>query len=205
MNKQRDKRSTRTNLPFNFSKNCEDGTKEALKNFLGVNLAREDDKYLVLPLVMEAVDRVRRAAEEVGLFQVVNHGIGERVLEEMLEAARGFHELPREEKAEYYSRDQRTSKVNYDSNFDLYKSKFANWRDTLFCVMSPHHQPLDPKELPPLCRDISIEYSKQVHKLGITLFELLSEASNLTTLNAWNVKRSMFFSVTTIQHALSPN
>ncbi|KAK7836322.1 1-aminocyclopropane-1-carboxylate oxidase like protein 1 [Quercus suber] len=69
----------------------------------------------------------------------------------MLEAARGFHELPREEKAEYYSRDQRTSKVNYDSNFDLYKSKFANWRDTLFCVMSPHHQPLDPKELPPLC------------------------------------------------------
>ncbi|KAK7857875.1 1-aminocyclopropane-1-carboxylate oxidase like protein [Quercus suber] len=77
---------------------------------------------------------------------------GERVLEEMLEAARGFHELPREEKAEYYSRDQRTSKVNYDSNFDLYKSKFANWRDTLFCVMSPHHQPLDPKELPPLCR-----------------------------------------------------
>ena len=109
----------------------------------------------------EAVDRVRRAAEEVGFFQVVNHGIGERVLEEMLEAARGFHELPREEKAEYYSRDQRMRKVNYGSNFDLYKSKFANWRDTLFCVMGPHPQPLDPKELPPLCRSSS-SYSSYI-------------------------------------------
>ncbi|KAF3955714.1 hypothetical protein ACB098_02G081200 [Castanea mollissima] len=127
----------------------------------------------------EAVDRVRRAAEKMGFFQVVNHGIGERVLKEMLEAARAFHELPREEKAEYYSRDQRARKVNYGSNFDLYKSKFANWRDTLFCVMGPHPQPLDPKELPPRCRDITIEYSKQVHKLGITLFELLSEALGL--------------------------
>lgn len=40
-------------ISFNFSKNCDDGTKEALKSFLGANLALEDDKYLVLrPLVM---------------------------------------------------------------------------------------------------------------------------------------------------------
>ena len=30
-----------------------------------------------------------------------------------------------------------------------------------------------------LCRDITIEYSNQVHKLGITLFEMLSEALGL--------------------------
>lgn len=30
-----------------------------------------------------------------------------------------------------------------------------------------------------ICRDITIEYSKQVHKLGFTLFELLSEALGL--------------------------
>lgn len=39
-------------ISFNFSKNCDDGAKEALKSFLGINLAWEDDKYLVLPLVM---------------------------------------------------------------------------------------------------------------------------------------------------------
>lgn len=39
-------------ISFNFSKNYDDGAKEALKSFLGINLAWEDDKYLVLPLVM---------------------------------------------------------------------------------------------------------------------------------------------------------
>ena len=47
---------------------------------------------------------VRRAAEKVGFFQEVNHGIPVRVLEMILEGARRFNELPREVKAEYYTR-----------------------------------------------------------------------------------------------------
>uniref|UniRef100_A0A2P2PIX4 Uncharacterized protein MANES_03G165900 n=1 Tax=Rhizophora mucronata TaxID=61149 RepID=A0A2P2PIX4_RHIMU len=125
---------------------------------------------------VEAVANVRRAAEEVGFFQVVNHGVDNQVLEDMLTAARGFHELPMEAKKEYYTREL-NRKVKHSSNFDLYESKYANWRDTLFCVMGP--EPLDPRELPLVCRDITMEYSNQVHKLGATLFELLSEALGL--------------------------
>ncbi|XP_020206507.1 1-aminocyclopropane-1-carboxylate oxidase homolog 1 [Cajanus cajan] len=119
---------------------------------------------------------VRQAAEAVGFFQVVNHGVPEKVLEDMVAVARGFHELALELKVEYYSRDI-TKKVKYRSNFDLYESKYCNWRDTLKCVMAP--QPLDPQELPPICRDVIPEFSKQVETLGSLLFELLSEAIGL--------------------------
>ncbi|KAJ6313245.1 hypothetical protein OIU77_014701 [Salix suchowensis] len=55
--------------------------------------------------------------------------------------------------------------------------KYANWRDTLFCVMGP--DPLDPLELPLVSRDIMMEYSNNVCKLATVLFELLSEALGL--------------------------
>ncbi|KAF3456806.1 hypothetical protein FNV43_RR01460 [Rhamnella rubrinervis] len=50
----------------------------------------------------------------------------------------------------------------------------ANWRDTLFCVMGP--ELLDPHDLR---RDITMECSEEVRKLGIALSELLSEALGL--------------------------
>ncbi|MBA0615032.1 hypothetical protein Godav_015231 [Gossypium davidsonii] len=125
----------------------------------------------------EVVEGIRKAGGEVGFFQVVNHGVPRSVLEEMLAAARGFHELPTEVKKSYYTREK-TKKVIYGSNFDLYESRFANWRDTLFCVMGP--EPLHPQQLPLVCRDTTMEYSKQIHKLGTTLFKLLSKAIGLT-------------------------
>ncbi|XVF62883.1 hypothetical protein PTKIN_Ptkin09bG0044500 [Pterospermum kingtungense] len=119
---------------------------------------------------------VKKAAGEVGFFQVVSHGVPQRVLDEMLVAAFGFYELPSEVKKGYYTRETRKM-VIYSSNFDLYRSRYANWRDTLFCVMGP--KPLDPQELPLVCRRDNDGVHNHIHKLGTTLFELLSQALGL--------------------------
>ncbi|KAL3578058.1 hypothetical protein D5086_019562 [Populus alba] len=124
------------------------------------------------------VDKVRDASETWGFFQVVNHGIPVGVLEEMDAGARRFFDQDIEVKKTFYTRDV-TKRFVYNSNFDLHTAPVANWRDTFFSYMAPY--PPKPEELPGACRDIMMEFSKQVTSLGISLLGLLSEALGLRT------------------------
>ncbi|KAG5588105.1 hypothetical protein H5410_048539 [Solanum commersonii] len=81
-----------------------------------------------------------------------------------------------EVKKQFYSRDVMRM-FTYNTNYDLHKASTANWRDTLYCVMVPN--PPDPEEIPEVCRDVLIKYTEYVMKLGLTLYELLSEALRL--------------------------
>ena len=68
-----------------------------------------------------------------------------------MDGTRHFHELDNEVKKEFYTRDP-SRKVVYTSNFNLYISKSADWKDTLLCLMALH--PLNPLELSATCRYI---------------------------------------------------
>ncbi|KAF5465980.1 hypothetical protein F2P56_015941 [Juglans regia] len=124
----------------------------------------------------KVVNEVRVACENWGFFQAVNHGVEVSVLDEMIDGVRRFHEQEHAVKSVFYTRDE-TRKVTYNTNFDFYQAPAANWRDTLYCAMAP--SPPDPEEFPQVCRDITINYSKKVMRLGLTILELLSEALGL--------------------------
>ncbi|KAF3606556.1 hypothetical protein DY000_02044538 [Brassica cretica] len=109
------------------------------------------------------VDGVRDAAEKRGFFQVINHGVSLDLLERMKDGVRGFNEQAPEVKKQYYSRDFRREFV-YTSNFDLYTSSAASWRDTFSCYMAPN--PTKPQDLPAICRDVMLEYTKQVAQVN---------------------------------------
>ncbi|KFK31257.1 hypothetical protein AALP_AA6G088800 [Arabis alpina] len=122
------------------------------------------------------IAKVRVAVEKFGFFQVINHGIPVDVMEKMKDGIREFHEQDSEVKKTFYSRDI-TKKVKYNTNFDLYSSQAANWRDTLTTVMAPDVPKAD--DLPNICGEIMLEYTKRMMKLGELIFELLSEALGL--------------------------
>ncbi|CAF1827183.1 unnamed protein product [Brassica napus] len=127
--------------------------------------------------------KVKEAVERYGFFQAVNHGIliiyqiPTDVMEKMKDGGiRGFHEQDPEVRKKFCSRDY-TKKVTYRSNFDLYSSPSANWRDTLSCCM--YLDAPKTEDLPEICGEIMLEYSKRVMELGELIFELLSEALGL--------------------------
>ncbi|ESW24324.1 hypothetical protein PHAVU_004G120800 [Phaseolus vulgaris] len=155
---------------------------------LDINEISKGDSKLSVPIIdlqdidtnsslrAEVVDKVRSACKKWGFFQVINHGIGVEVLNEMICGIRRFHEQDSEVRKTFYSRDS-NKKVKYFSNVNLSRGKGANWRDTISFFLTP--DPPSPEEIPIVCRDIVIEYSKKVRMLGYTMFELFSEALGL--------------------------
>ncbi|KAI3839784.1 hypothetical protein MKW98_010089 [Papaver atlanticum] len=122
------------------------------------------------------IDQVINSCEKFGFFQVVNHGVPNNLMDEMLEKVRLFHEQPAEVRAAFYRRNLKASSA-YLSNFDLFQAPSANWRDTYYCSMAP--TPPKQEEIPMILRDTLMEYSGHVEKLGLDLFELISEGLGL--------------------------
>ncbi|KAG9141398.1 hypothetical protein Leryth_001854 [Lithospermum erythrorhizon] len=124
----------------------------------------------------QIVQEISDACQTWGFFQVINHEIPQSVIDEMMKGVREFHELDTEEKKIFYSRDT-MKKFYYNSNFDLYQSPAANWRDTISCILAP--DPPLPRELPVPIRHSINEYSNEIKSFGSHLLELFSEALGL--------------------------
>ncbi|XP_074294193.1 deacetoxyvindoline 4-hydroxylase-like isoform X2 [Silene latifolia] len=145
-----------------------DETKAGTKGLVDSGLDNDTDRERI-------VQEVLHASQKWGFFHVLNHGIPMDVLDGIIEGIKMFHEQDIETKKEFYGR--RKKQVEYNSNYDM-RMKAAIWRDTLTvnCSYTDH---LDPKLLPPICRNAILDHTNQVLKLGNTILELLSLALGL--------------------------
>ncbi|XP_044500313.1 1-aminocyclopropane-1-carboxylate oxidase homolog 3-like [Mangifera indica] len=78
-----------------------------------------------------------------------------------------FNEQDVEVKKEWYTRDAKRQ-VTFNSNFDLYQPKAANWRDTITSPVFASEN-FDPRLLAAALRDAAMENAEQVRKLGDTI------------------------------------
>ncbi|CAN1312076.1 1-aminocyclopropane-1-carboxylate oxidase homolog 1 [Linum perenne] len=124
----------------------------------------------------QTVEEIRDASESWGFFQIINHGVPEKIQKEMMARSHEFFEQDVEKKNKYLGTDL-TKKVVYSSNFDLYTSLSASWKDAIIYHMTP--DPPGPEELPECFKESVPEYTAEMIKLGELLFQLLSEALGL--------------------------
>ncbi|KAH7570893.1 hypothetical protein ACOSP7_019423 [Xanthoceras sorbifolium] len=124
------------------------------------------------------VEKIGRASRELGLFQIINHGIEVEALERVIGAIKGFHEEPADVKARLYRRDVNSS-ISFFSNVDLFHSKAATWKDTLRLKLGPTLPELD--EIPEICRNVAVEWNQNVTKLAELLMGLLCEGLGVET------------------------
>ncbi|KAI5649448.1 hypothetical protein M9H77_35453 [Catharanthus roseus] len=137
---------------------------------IGVDGATEDPAFR-----SEIINKIRDACEKWGFFQIVNHGIPDHVMEKTIEATTKFHEQDPEIKKQFYSRDT-TRRVIFNSNFFLYNTSAATWKDTFLCKMAPVQPGWE--ELPEML-SVMEEYGKNLQRVGHILYELLSESLGL--------------------------
>ena len=77
----------------------------------------------------KVVRDIASAAETLGFFQVVNHGLPLDLLESLKEAAHKFFDQPAEKKAVYLKGASPSPSVKYGTSFIPDKEKALEWKD----------------------------------------------------------------------------
>jgi len=125
------------------------------------------------------VEAIRLACEEDGFFQIVNHGVPETVMKNMMGIAKEFFEMPVEDRACLYSEDP-TQRVRLSTSFNVRKENFYNWRDYLIHPCHPLEEVMGSwPEKPAAYREIAGKYAAEVRTLVLRLLAAISEALGL--------------------------
>ncbi|KAH7524878.1 hypothetical protein FEM48_Zijuj06G0165900 [Ziziphus jujuba var. spinosa] len=88
---------------------------------------------------------LRKACEEWGFFMLINHGVPESLMKNMIDVCQGFFNLPEEEKKVYQSRNL-LDPIKYGTSFNAEIDKVLLWRDFLKVISHPRFHSLPKPE-----------------------------------------------------------
>ncbi|XWS16798.1 hypothetical protein CRYUN_Cryun33cG0011000 [Craigia yunnanensis] len=121
----------------------------------------------------EVVKEIVAAAETLGFFQLVNHGVPIDLLETLKDAAYNFFGQPFENKAVYHKQVSPSPLVKYGTSFNPEKEKALEWKDYISMVYTNDAEAL--QQWPKECREAVLEYLKTSMNMVRKLLGVLME------------------------------
>nr|QDL90284.1 hyoscyamine 6 beta-hydroxylase [Datura inoxia] len=135
------------------------------------------------------VQQITKACQDFGLFQVINHGVPEKLMVEAMEVYKEFFALPAEEKEKFQPKGEPAKfELPLEQKAKLYvegerrcNEEFLYWKDTLAHGCYPLHEELlnSWPEKPPTYRDVIAKYSVEVRKLTMRILDYICEGLGL--------------------------
>ncbi|KAH7862519.1 hypothetical protein Vadar_005974 [Vaccinium darrowii] len=125
----------------------------------------------------EMIHQIMRGSKDFGLFQVINHGVPEELMDDTMSLFKEFFDMPAEDKAAYYSEDMSKSFRLYTSGMNYLKDQVNSWKDS---VIHQSCHPLDDNiqswpEKPRRYREVVGAYSVEVKKLTARILDMICE------------------------------
>ncbi|XP_016503154.2 hyoscyamine 6-dioxygenase-like [Nicotiana tabacum] len=126
------------------------------------------------------VQEILKASQEFGLFQVINHGISEKLMDDVMDLFKELFDMSAEEKENFCSKVSNTSCKLYGSGMNYADEEVHYWKDLLIQPVFPIEEQRQPwLDKPARYRDLVETYSAEMRTLSKRILELMGEGVGL--------------------------
>ncbi|KAI3773008.1 hypothetical protein L6452_04205 [Arctium lappa] len=135
------------------------------------------DSIPLIDLQNTPLEEILKASQDFGFFQVINHGVPEKTMNDAMNVMEEFFDMPCKDESGIVSNSKNWV---YEKSSNLTKEGVRLWRDNLKHPCYPLQKciPLWPNK-PPTYQKVIAAYIVEVHKLSLKIFEMICKGLGL--------------------------